>query len=138
MVVMFGNELTPSLIAVDLVAEEEHLGDVHLVDVVGVGDDDGGLGAAPPPRVVVHPFVMGVEYHIFVGYGLGVMYVLERRLLVPSLIINTYYTSVPVVRQRHVVALVDANAAVGAVVRRDVVDVDVVAAPNCDGTANEP
>ena len=56
----------------------------------------------------------------------------------PSLIINTISTSVPVVRQRHVVALVDADAAVGAVVRRDVVDVDVVAAPNCDGTANEP
>ena len=44
----------------------------------------------------------------------------------------------PVVRQGHVVALVDADAAVGAVVRRDVVDVDMVAAPNCDGTANEP
>ena len=50
----------------------------------------------------------------------------------------TYFTSVPVIRQRHVVALVDANAAVGAVVRRHVVDVDVVAAPNCDGAANEP
>ena len=82
MVVMFGNELTPSLIAVDLVAEEEHLGDVHLVDVAGVGDDDGGLGAAPPPRVVVHPFVMGVEYHIFVGYGLGALYTVIHLLVV--------------------------------------------------------
>ena len=42
----------------DLVAEEEHLGDVHLVDVAGVGDDDGGLGAAAPPRVGVDQVIL--------------------------------------------------------------------------------
>ena len=43
----------------------------------------------------------------------------------------------PVVGQRHVVALVDTDAAVGAVVRRDVVDVDVATAPDRDRAAGE-
>ena len=82
----------------DFIAEQEHLCNVHLVDVSRVGDDDGRLGAAAPPRVVVHHVVL----------------------------------------QRHVVPPVDTDAAEGAVVRRDVVDVDVAAAPDGDGPAGEP
>ena len=45
----------------DLVAKQEHLGYVHLVDVASVGDDDGRLGAAAPPRVVVDKVVLGPD-----------------------------------------------------------------------------
>ena len=41
-----------------LVPIQEYLGDVELVDVPGVGDDDGRLGVAAPPRVVVNRVVL--------------------------------------------------------------------------------
>ena len=41
-----------------LVPVQEYLGDVELVDVPGVGDDDGRLCVAAPPSVVVDEVVL--------------------------------------------------------------------------------
>ena len=54
-----------------LVPVEEYLGDVELVDVPGVGDDDGRLGVAAPPRVVVDGVVL--DGHVVTLGGLSHM-----------------------------------------------------------------
>ena len=56
---------TPDLLT-NLVPIQEYLGDVELVDVPGVGDDDGRLGVAAPPGVVVDNVVLDGDVIPFV------------------------------------------------------------------------